>query len=499
MADEPDQDDPTGGDSDGAFEQMPTTVFESRSEPEAGGARLGADPTSPVPLAKPAAARHTPLGTFGPGTVLPGQTRPFPVTHEVVIEDAELQQFIDRALRPDEGRIISYGEFARGGMGIIERLDDRVLLRQTAVKVLRDEYRLDEPAMRDFVREAQITGQLEHPNIIPIYELGSTPDGRLCLVMRLIEGRTLGELIEALPPGPIERGRLLDLVDVLLRVCDALAFAHSRGVAHCDVKPGNVMVADFGQVYLMDWGIAQLVGIEDDTGARPVSCSVDAEIRNPVRGTPSCMAPEQAEGEEVSPRTDVFAVGALIYCVLCRRTPYAWNDAEKALEQACECRFRVPSDVVETHPELSRIMLRAMELNPRDRYPSIVELQRDIVRFVRGDWDFPHMEISAGEPVVREGEVGDAAYIIERGRCDVIKLIDGKPVKLREMGPGEVFGETAILAASPRTASVIATEDTALLRVTREVLEAEVGAMKPWMSTFIRTLAERFRDRESKR
>jgi serine/threonine-protein kinase len=212
------------------------------------------------------------------------------------------------------------------------------------------------------------------------------------------------------------------------------------------------------------------------------------------------MSPEQAFGQRVDRRTDVFAVGALLYTVLCRRPPYSARDSSVALRAARRCDFPRPIEAAEGVPqELNRIVLKAMDLHPGRRYPSIVELQRDLLRFVRGGGDFPRVEFGKAEYIVREGEVGHAAFIIEKGRCQVLKDVDGRPVRLREMGPGEVFGETAILAASPRTASVVALEHTVLLSVTRDVLEHELGAMKPWMSAFIRTLAERFRERESKR
>lgn len=491
MADEPKKVGGTADDSSEESDWLPTsTVASTEPVPERGPPSLEELPTIVDPPRGNGPVVESPTNPLG-------EPRPFATTCQVQVDDVAVQQFMDRALVPPGGRLISYGEFARGGMGVIERIDDRVLRRQTAVKVLRDEYRLDELAARDFVREAQITGQLEHPNIIPVYELSSTPDGRLCITMRLVEGHTLGGLIEALPAGPLGRGRLLDLIDIILRVCDALAFAHSRGVVHCDLKPGNVMVAAFGQVYLMDWGIARLTACADDAAGRPVTCSVEPGLDDPVRGTPSCMAPEQALGRPADERTDVFGVGALLYSILCRRPPYPGRDPERAVEQAKICDWQpIDSLAPDAAPGLVRILRKAMTLEPDDRYPSVLALQRDLVRFVRGGSDFPRVRIAAGDTIVQEGELGDAAYIIEQGRCAVLKEVEGQPIKLREMGPGEVFGETAILAASARTASVVALDAMVLLKVTREVLEEEVGAMKPWMSVFIRTLAERFRERE---
>jgi serine/threonine-protein kinase len=262
------------------------------------------------------------------------------------------------------------------------------------------------------------------------------------------------------------------------------------------VKAANVMVGSFGQVYLMDWGIAELV---DDASApigERVTCSVELSHEPTIRGTPSCMAPEQALGQPVDQRTDVFSVGALLYHLLCRKLPYGVGSAQAATVRATGAEFARPSAVARgVPPELERIVLKAMEREREDRYPSILDLQHDLVRFARGGGDFRRVELPAGKLVVQEGEVGHAAYIIEKGRCEVIK--DG--TRVREMGPGAVFGETAILSPGPRTATVRTLERTVLVEVTGDVLEQEVAAMKPWMSAFILTLAHRFRQRESER
>jgi serine/threonine-protein kinase len=212
------------------------------------------------------------------------------------------------------------------------------------------------------------------------------------------------------------------------------------------------------------------------------------------------MAPEQARGDDLDARTDVFGVGALLYMILSRRPPFRGGEPTASLRLAQRGSFPPPSHLVEGTPaELERIVLKAMAIDRAERYQSVLDLRRDLQRFVRGTEEFPRVEFAPGDLIVREGESGDAAYIIEQGRCEVVKEVRGRRSTLRQMGPGEVFGETAILASSPRTASVVALERTTVVKVTREVLEREVNAMKPWMSSFVRTLAQRFQERESKR
>ena len=418
---------------------------------------------------------------------------------ELARELDAVRELIERTVRPEGGRLEHRERVAVGGMGVLDRGVDRSLRREIAIKSSRDEAsRSSERATRLLIREAQIVGQLEHPNVVPVYDLGTTPDGRACFTMKLVRGQTLVEILRSLPPGGFDRDGLLDLIDVVLRVCDALAFAHSRGVIHCDVKAANVMVGRFGQVYLMDWGIAELVDPAPTQGDTRITSSIEPFDEPSIRGTVSCMAPEQALAKPVDARTDVFGVGALLYHLLCRRLPYGVGDRLTAMARAIGAEFDRPSAVAGGIPrELERIVLKAMERDPKDRYQSIEALKHDLVRFTRGGGELGRIELSAGQFVVREGEIGNAAYIIEEGRCEVLKRARGGIERVREMGPGSVFGETAILSPGPRTATVRTLERTVLVEVTKDVLDREVAAMKSWMRAFILTLARRFREREA--
>lgn len=392
---------------------------------------------------------------------------------------------------------------AAGGMGTIDVAVDRALDRRIAIKTLHQHLRSDDAAVRMFLREARLTGLLDHPHIVPVYDVGEREgDGALYFSMKLVEGQTLSALIRTLPKGPLDASTLYSLLDIVTKVCDALAFAHSRGVIHCDVKPSNVMVGEFGQVYLMDWGIARLASTEASPGsvadiARAGSVRPSA-TDNSVIGTPCYMSPEQARGDRgtLDARSDVFLLGALLYEVLTRRPPYSTRDRNETLALAAAGAFPAPRKVagdVAVPPELDRIVMRAMAKNPRDRYPSVSALQGDLVRFMRGGSEFPRQRFSAGTFIVREGETGDAAYIVVSGRCEVRKETPSGTQTLLTLGPGDVFGEMAILTEGPRTASVVAIEDTDVLVVTGAVLEQEMAALKPWMATLMKSLATRFR------
>jgi len=401
--------------------------------------------------------------------------------------DGEVDELVQSVRAAQEARYHTGDTLAAGGMGTIHEVRDRSLTRSLALKVHHEHLAHDHEHVEMFVREARLTGQLDHPNVVPVHDLGVRDDGRLFFTMKLVEGRTLLDWVKSLRGFP-SRDELLDLIDVVVKVCDALAFAHSKGVVHCDVKPANVMVGEFGQVYLMDWGIARLVAEEL---ARPP----DVEDPDRVVGTPTHMPPEQARGLPVDERADIFAVGALMYHVLTRRPPYRGDSHIQVLAQAFLCRQRHPDEILGEGvcpPTLTSIVLRAMQPERDDRWASISDLRDALVRFARGGESFEAVQHGPGEVIVREGDQGDAAFIIESGACEVLK----GGTRIRVMGPGEVFGEMAILSPGARTATVKTLEESVLRRVSAAILRAELDSMKPWMGALVRTLADRFRERE---
>lgn len=421
------------------------------------------------------------------------------------------------------------GEVAGGGMARIFAVHEPLIGRRSAMKVLRQEL-VDVPrAFAWFIREAHVTGQLDHPNIVPVHDLGLQADGSVYFTMKLVEGRTFQQLVDALPSRPLERAELLELLGVLVKVCDAVAFAHSRGVVHADIKPANVMVGGFGQVYLMDWGIARLLGGDDGRVAEDGRVAVDGRIaengrgvegpagapdgpgpgegaravrswiRQPVTqgtGSPGFFAPEQAAGAELDERTDVFGVGALLYYLLTRRPPFLARTVPASFALAID---GVLPPVEELAPggrvprTLSAIIARAMAKRPEDRHPTVAALQAEIQSFLWNGGDFPTVTFRQGDHVIREGDRADAAYVIVEGRCDVYTEVSGRRVSLAQLAHGDVFGETAIFTGSARTANVVALEETSVVRIPNDVFEQELEGMKPWMSAFARAVAQRFR------
>jgi serine/threonine-protein kinase len=425
-----------------------------------------------------------------PSDELETLTPTFSPAGEVASDDPET--FFRELFEEGKPRLVSVGEIGCGGMGSVEEVVDIPLRRHLAMKIIHDSFDSKKGEMlHRFVREARVNAQLEHPNIVPVHEIGRTRRDRLFFTMKLVDGRSLEEMLRGLGSPPYEHTVLLDLLEVLIKVCDALSYAHSRGVIHCDIKPENIMVGDFGQVYVMDWGVARIVNEEVGDEKRAGMSFL---------GTPAFMPPEQARGQlaRLDRRADVFGLGAVLYRVLTGQPPYLASSIPIVVARAAIGNYKTPSELAVVPAELERIALRAMAQDPEQRYPDAESLKLDLVRFQRGIGAFPETSFPAGTSIIREGDRGDAAYFIVSGACEAFRVIEGRRVSLRVMGPGEAFGETALLSPGPRTASVEAIEDTVACVITEKVFQYELGTMKPWMRGFVRTVADRFREREAK-
>lgn len=234
-------------------------------------------------------------------------------------------------------------EIARGGMGIIYRATDTALGREVAVKMLSEHYALESGGARRFADEARITAQLQHPGIPPVHDLGVLPNGRPFLAMKLIKGQTLSDLLQRRPDPSAERGRFVAIFE---QTCQAVAYAHAHQVVHRDLKPANVMVGSFGEVQVMDWGLAKvLVSAFDSDADAQTNQSSDATVirgsdsggrdasltqMGSVLGTLPYMPPEQAAGEinKVGATSDVFGLGAILAVILTGEPPYSGSDFE---------------------------------------------------------------------------------------------------------------------------------------------------------------------------
>ena len=301
------------------------------------------------------------------------------------------------------GRFRVVRPHASGGLGIVSVALDDELDREVAFKEIKDKFADDDDRRTRFVLEAEITGKLEHPGIIPIYGLGHDPSGRPFYAMRFIRGDSLADAINRFhdPNGPHadpakKSSQLRELLGRFLDVCDALAYAHSRGVLHRDLKPGNVMLGPFGETLVVDWGLALPLdrvpdGLETTQGpVKPTkadSSSLPREHGQAV-GTPAYMPPEQAEGsiDQLGPRSDVYGLGAILYDLLTGKHPVEGASLEEVLRRVGRGEIKPPRQVRPEIPaDLEAICLKALALKPEGRYATPRALAADIKAWLADD------------------------------------------------------------------------------------------------------------------
>jgi len=309
---------------------------------------------------------------------------------------------------------------ATGGIGRVWLARDDMLGRDVALKEIRPE-RANSPTLWSrFLKEAQITCQLEHPGIVPIYELGRKPDSdEPFYTMRFVRGRTLAQAARSYHARR-ERNEskaleFRDLLTAFVGVCNAVAYAHSRGVIHRDLKPQNVVLGDYGEVMLLDWGLAKVGGQTEDA-AEPVSVteSSDQTVAGQVLGTPAYMSPEQAEGRPdlLDARTDVYGLGAILYELLTGEPPFDAENTQDLLQQVrSDTPIRPRAYIASTPAALDAICLRAMAKEQNARYPSALEMAQEVQHWLAdepvtafrepfvarvGRWSRRHKPIVAG-------------------------------------------------------------------------------------------------------
>ena len=332
------------------------------------------------------------LGDRQPSQQCPGQAT----------MSGELPGGDDSSNRASAGRFEIIRQYARGGLGDVFVARDSELDREVALKEIQERHADDPQIQERFTREAEITGRLEHPGIVPVYGYGRHRDGRPYYAMRMVKGENLKDAINALharqsndrDPGArtLELRRLLDR---FLDVCQAIHYAHSRGVIHRDIKPANVLLGNYGETLVVDWGLAKVVGksedIPPDAGAQETTLRPQPTPENQAThqgcalGTPEFMSPEQAAGrvDQIGPASDVFNLGATLFCILTGRSPLTGNGADRIIDRARGAKVQRAREVNPRVPRpLEAICAKALAWDVDDRYLSARALAEDIEHYL---------------------------------------------------------------------------------------------------------------------
>jgi serine/threonine protein kinase len=364
---------------------------------------------------------------------------------------------VQRYLPPDYLRELKYdigGMIAEGGMGAVVEARDKLLRRKVAMKLMLRTG--SQPDLLRFIEEAQITGQLEHPNIVPVYELGVDEQDQVFYTMKLVRGVTLHRVLQSIESGIADEVKKLDLASLLTvfqKVCDAIAFAHSKGVIHRDLKPANIMLGEYGEVLVMDWGLARASGRNEAAGSEPERTLVRSARQDEgpemmtmagmVLGTPQYMPPEQALGDtdRFDARMDIYSLGAILYHILTLEPPVQGDDVQQMLQSVVD--GKVAPQIASQAPKVMRaaralphipggkipstlaaIARKAMALRQEDRFRTVKELQAAVQGFQSG---LPGAQPAA--ETVRSDAQGRSRLLIAV-LAAIIVLLGGACVKL---------------------------------------------------------------------
>ena len=412
------------------------TLFQCQLE--AGEYLLGRDPACPVPIPSPEVSRkHARLtfidgrleiedvggryGTFIDNKRIHGRVQiQFGQLITLGKTEIEIQPFVEcqpqlaiDSTPPPTTPVIPRYEILQtlnqGGMGIVYQALDRQFQRPVALKMAAPKHGDHPDIVRRFVQEALILGRLEHPNIVPIYDLGTDSHGRNFYAMKFVPGLTLKEILAGLRANRAEvvnRYTLAELLVIFRKICDAVACAHSKHIIHRDLKPANILVGSFGEVLVLDWGLAKILS---DPEPDPTQCDLPTEAPTKhsdtrfgtMIGTPNFMSPEQAEGrvQQMDERTDIFNLGAILYDILTLRPPFTANNEQELLVKIKAGNPATPTSYNPTKGKgresialihcpnghipdsLSAVAMKALSHNPEKRYQSVDELQREVAAY----------------------------------------------------------------------------------------------------------------------
>ena len=296
----------------------------------------------------------------------------------IFVSDVEVER--PPKISNDFAKYTNFEVMATGGKAILRTCKDTNLGRYVVIKQVKPDIKEPERELKRLIREARISAQLQHPGTVPVYEIGQDDSGRWYFAMKKIDGENLFQIIVRLSrkdEGAVKHFTLRRLINIFLQACDTLSYAHSRGVIHRDIKPENILVGFFGEVVLLDWGVAKVWGMPNETPDDAV---------HDRGGSPLYMSPEQVLGHAyIDERTDVFSMGIVLYELLAIREPFRGPNIRATFDNIIHEEPKPPSEVAKDRvvpPRLEEICLKAMRKDPAERYQSIAAMTEEITQFL---------------------------------------------------------------------------------------------------------------------
>ena len=420
--------------------------------------------------------------------------------------ELEHQQYLKVVRKNHENKYMFLRKLVSGGMGAILKVVDHYLQRPLAMKVILPALKHDKRTINEFIKEAKITGLLEHPNIIPVHELGMSDKEGLFFTMKLAQGEPLNSILAKIKkgmPAYVEKYNMLYMLTIFRKVCDAISFAHSQDIIHQDIKPHNVIVGDYGEVLAIDWGLACYIGNltkEKDPVRREILRDIfftSSPEKNYIQGSPAYMSPEQARSDShmLDKQTDIFLLCATLYHMFTLESPYTGANINNVLHKAEHRDLTAPqvrNPDQQIPEELCRIIMKGMALKKEDRHHSVQELIADVDDVIAGKWSRREKKVFAqGQLLMQEGEIGQEAYLITKGSVQVFKKSGGGTVVLGILKRGDIVGEMAIITNDIRSASVEAIEDTEVDVMTKELLAQNLKKLPPHVEKIVSSVTRR--------
>lgn len=357
----------------------------------------------------------------------------------------------DELTLPEASRYVDLRSLGAGGMGEVRLVKDLRLEREVALKRMHGglDHRDD---TRRFLREVKVQGQLDHPSVVPVYDLGLAPDGAPWFTMKRVRGQTLLSVLHALQdeePATVARFTRWRLLSLFTTVCECIHSAHARGVLHRDLKPSNIMLGEFGEVHVLDWGLARVSGQRsaDDSVSRRIVPALDENGTQlgMTMGTPGYMSPEQAQGriDELDERTDVYSLGAILFELLYLAPLHDAPTHEARLKSTQRgLRESPPGNVA---PELDAVWRKACASEPKQRFESARALSEAVERFLEGERDEERRRQLAGEQLALAEK---AAVDTHAGRSAALKAL-GRALALQPTNAAALRRLSALLESTP--------------------------------------------------